>query len=374
MFGNDGELQAEGQLTGGYRLTIAADCQSAVQKADAVMLAVPGYAHRAVMDAFVPHIQPGQPVIISSHMSFSALYLARQLIARGIRAPIAAWGTTVTTGRRLPGAAVRVSNIRDKVDLAALPARETNAMASLCSALFGDRFMPREDLIAVSLSNVNPQNHLGIALCNFTRIERGEQWINWNGLTPSVGRLIEALDQERLAVAAAYGTAVRTVRDHFHLSYRVPHGPVGDAGAILAAREALPGPASLDTRYITEDVPFGLVPSTVLAAIAGVAMPLHEAGIAIFSALYGRSFRAENNLLPALALEGLSMQELQALYAIRIDSPPSSSIDAPDPYREVSASAGRGRIPAQTMRWVPCRGGPGRRRFPSRSVRAAWRS
>ena len=27
----------------------------------------------------------------------------------------------------------------------------------------------------------------------------------------------------------------------------------------------------------------------------------------MFSALYGRDFRAENNLLPALALEGLSI-------------------------------------------------------------------
>ena len=86
------------------------------------MLAVPGYGHRAVLDAIGRASAPGQPVIISSHMSFSALYLARRLAARGVRAPIAAWGTTVTTGRRLPGPAVRVSNIRDKVDIAALPA------------------------------------------------------------------------------------------------------------------------------------------------------------------------------------------------------------------------------------------------------------
>jgi opine dehydrogenase len=313
MFASGASLQAEGQLNDSYRLTVAADCGSAVRNADAVMLVVPGYGHRAVIDAMVPHVRPGQPVIISSHMSFSAMYLARQLAARGVRVPIAAWGTTITTGRRLPGPAVRVSNIRDKVDIAALPARDIDAMANLCTDLFGDWFMPREDLVSISLSNVNPQNHLGIALCNFTRIERGEPWINWYGLTPSVGRLIEALDQERLAVAAAFGTAVRSVRDHFHLSYHVPHGPVGDAGAILAAREALPGPASLDTRYITEDVPFGLVPSTVLAGIAGVAMPLHVAGIAMFSALYNRDFRAENNLLPTLSLEGLSMQELRQL-------------------------------------------------------------
>ncbi len=306
-------LQAEGKLTGSYRPITAEDCAAAVRDSDVVMLAVPGYGHRAVMDAMAPHIRPGQPVIISSHMSFSALYLAQQLAERGVQAPIAAWGTTVTTGRRLSGAAVRVSNIRNRVDVAALPARDIDAMATLCQELFGDRFVPREDLIAVSLSNVNPQNHLGMALCNFTRIERGEQWVNWSGLTPSVGRLIEALDQERLAVAGAFGASVRTVRDHFHLSFSVPHGPVGDAGAVLAARDASPGPSSLDTRYITEDVPFGLVPSTVLARIADVPMPLHEAGIAMFSALYGRDFRAANNLLPALSLEGLSVQALKEL-------------------------------------------------------------
>jgi opine dehydrogenase len=300
-------LQAEGRLTGLYRPVIAADCASAVRGADAVMLAVPGYGHRAVIDAMAPHLQPGQPVIVSSHMSFSALYLAQR--APGV--PIAAWGTTVTTGRRLRGNAVRVSNIRDKVDVAALPASGIEAMTGLCGDLFGDRFVPRDDLIAVSLSNVNPQNHLGMALCNFTRIEKGESWANWSGLTPAVGKLIEALDLERLAVAAAFGAIVRSVRDHFHLSFGVPHGPLGDAGAILAARDASTGPASLDTRYITEDVPFGLVPSTVLARIAGVPMPLHEAGIAMFSALYGRDFRAENNLLPALALDGLSMSALK---------------------------------------------------------------
>jgi opine dehydrogenase len=308
-FANGAALQAEGKLTGSYHPIIATDCASAVRDADAVMLAVPGYGHRAVIDAMAPHLQPGQPVIISSHMSFGALYLARR--APGV--PIAAWGTTVTTGRRLPGTAVRVSNIRDKVDIAALPASGIDAMVALCRDLFGDRFVPRDDLIAVSLSNVNPQNHLGMALCNFTRIENAEHWANWSGLTPAVGRLIEALDLERLAVAAAFGVSVRSVRDHFHLSFGVPHGPLGDAGAILAARDSNPGPASLDTRYVTEDVPFGLVPSTVLGRIADVPMPLHEAGVAMFSALYGRDFRAENNLLPELTLDRLSIEALRHL-------------------------------------------------------------
>ncbi|HEY2417432.1 MAG TPA: 2-dehydropantoate 2-reductase N-terminal domain-containing protein, partial [Steroidobacteraceae bacterium] len=149
-FANGAPLQAEGKLTGSYQPIIAEDCAAAVRNADAVLMAVPGYGHRAVLDAVAAHLRPGQPVIISSHMSFSALYLARLLAASGVRLPIAAWGTTVTTGRRLPGPAVRVSNIRDKVDIAALPVSESAAMETLCRTLFGDRFVPRDDLIAVS--------------------------------------------------------------------------------------------------------------------------------------------------------------------------------------------------------------------------------
>ena len=55
------------------------------------------------------------------------------------------------------------------------------------------------------------------------------------------------------------------------------------------------------------------MPSTVLARIANVSMPLHEAGIAIFSALYGRDFRAENDLLPELGLDGMSIDTLRSL-------------------------------------------------------------
>ena len=60
------------------------------------------------------------------------------------------------------------------------------------------------------------------------------------------------------------------------------------------------GPTTLDSRYVTEDVPFGLVPTIRLAALAGVPVPLHESGVRLMSALYGRDFAAENDILPRI--------------------------------------------------------------------------
>ena len=294
-----GVLQGAGAVAGAYPVTAAAEIGDAVRGAEAVVLTVPGFGHRAVIDGMAPHLVPGQTVVINSHCSFSGLYLARQAPGVGI----VAWGTTVVTGRRTGPLAVDISNIRSKVDVAGLPAASGAAGLALCAALFGDRFVLREDLVAISLSNLNPQNHLAMALCNLTRMERGEDWPNYWGITPAVGRLMEALDAERLAVAAAYGVAVRTIFDHFHLSFDVPRASVGEMAAAVQARGRGPlGPKSLDTRYLTEDVPFGLVPTEVLARAAGVAVPLHTGGIDMLSALAGRDFRAENDLLPGGSL------------------------------------------------------------------------
>ena len=215
-------LVATGALEGEFRPRIASSCGEAIDGADAIFVALPANGHRAVFDAAAPHIGPGQVVVISGHLSFGALYLAKKLAERELQVPITAWGTTVTTGRQPGPTQVKIANIRKKVDAATVPTRASDHGLAVCRELFGDRFVPRADLLAISLSNLNPQNHMGIALLNLTRMERGEAWGQSQNLTEAVGRLLEALDAERLAIARAIGAEVRTIREHYHLSFDVP--------------------------------------------------------------------------------------------------------------------------------------------------------
>jgi opine dehydrogenase len=308
-------LVVDGIVTGEYRPTAAASAQDAVGGAEVVLLAVPGNGHRAMIDAIAPHVVSGQIVVISSHCSLSALYLSQRLAARGVACPIAAWATTVVTGRRKAPGAVNMTTLRKEVDVATVPAAESAQALAACRTLFGDRFKLRDDLLAVSLSNLNPPVHMANSLCNLTRMERGEAWSNYGCITDAVGRLVEALDRERLAIAAAFGLSVRTVQDHLHLSFDLPRGTVAEMAREQDKRRGgkPPGPTTLDHRYITEDVPFGLVPLIALARAAKVPVPLHEGGVALFGALYARDFAGENDILPELGLERLSASQLHAL-------------------------------------------------------------
>ncbi|TIT98003.1 MAG: NAD/NADP octopine/nopaline dehydrogenase, partial [Mesorhizobium sp.] len=169
-------LKATGDIEATVPVRIARDCKDAVANADVVVIALPAYGHKMVMDAAIPHLTDGIPVIISSHCSFAALYLSRRLAERKVSLPIVVWGTTLLTGRQLGPTEVHVTTIRQKLDVATLPFKAQDEGYELCTTLFDDRFVKRDGMLAIALSNLNPQNHLGIALLNLTRMEKAEQW------------------------------------------------------------------------------------------------------------------------------------------------------------------------------------------------------
>jgi len=336
-FEGDATLTTTGKLEAAVPLRIARDCAEAVAGAEAVIVAVQANGFKAVLDALAPHLAAGQLVIISAHCSFAALYLHRLLKERGLDIPIASWATTALTARKsgprsvhisgirgqldvatLPVrhaqaglASVYISGIRGQLDVATLPVRHAQAGLAVCQTLFGDRFKASEDVLAIMLSNLNPPAHVANMLGNLTRAERGEDWPNYGSITQGVGRIVDAMDVERLALARAFGLSVRSVQDHYVHSFGVSPGPVGEmAAAVYRNRPELMGPKTLDTRFITEDVPFGLVPLEALGRVAGVPLPLHQAGIALFDAICAQDFRAGNDLLPALGLERLTASEL----------------------------------------------------------------
>lgn len=305
-------LVATKAIQGDFHPAVASSAEQLAAHNEVLMLVLPGYAHKQVMDALAPHVQAHHTVIISSHASLGALYLARKLAQRDIHIPIVAWGTTIVTGRQQDSCCVLVNTIRGKVDFCTLPSTATERAHALCESLFGERFVPRDGLLAISLSNLNPQNHMGIALCNMSRMELGETWSQGQNVTPKVGALLEALDAERIAIAQSLNLAVRTIFEHFHLSFHVPVATISQMNQAMHEQgNGGTGPATADSRYVTEDVPYGLVVTAALGRLTGQPALLHESGIAIFSAMYQRNFTAENELLPALNLQTISLEQLR---------------------------------------------------------------
>ena len=193
------------------------------------------------------------------------------------------------------------------------PASDTDhALATLRTFFPGAR--AHRHVLEAGLSAPNPVVHPPGVLLNAGRIERsrGEFWFYEEGVTPSVVRAIEVLDAERLALGAALGMALVPVAEAFH---RAGFGPAGDLWeAINGSRmlTALRAPGAVETRWLTEDVPYGLVTWAALASQVGVATPVMDAVIALASAVLGVDCRSIGRLPSELGLTGLDHAALTA--------------------------------------------------------------
>jgi len=70
------------------------------------------------------------------------------------------------------------------------------------------------------------------------------------------------------------------------------------------------GPSSVKSRYITEDVPYRLVPIAKLARKSNVATPLIDAVIEFASVINQTNYREEGMSLAELGIATLSKEEL----------------------------------------------------------------
>jgi len=310
-------MQAIGALEGDFTLTIVSDIAAALDRADAIMFAVPANAHRSLIDAVVPYISAGQVVVLWTQSSLSSLYLSKRLAQRGVDVPIAIWSAPLIGGRRTSDRQVRINTVRPSIELAAVPERSGNRVLESCSALFGARFSRRRALDA-ALGGVNSVMHLPQALCNLTRIEQAESWSTMGNTSVSVARLIDALDQERLQVAAAFGSEVLTLPQFLQRSFTgLPLAALGEQASLLAQRlkAGSEGPRTLQTRFIDEDVPYGAVPIEALGHVARVPTPAHRACIDLFELLLQRELRQENRMLAEIELARRTKSELLGLFS-----------------------------------------------------------
>jgi len=171
----------------------------------------------------------------------------------------------------------------------------------------------RINVLFTSLSNPNAMVHPAPTLLNAGRIESQSPFEYYSeGVTPSLAALVEKLDAERLAVARALGVDVPSVKDFYTMSYGVTGKDLHEQIQNVRAYDGIKGPTNLNTRYLFEDIPTGLVPLAELGKALGVKTPLMSAVVELGSAVLGRSFWQEGRTLEKLGLSGKSAREIRA--------------------------------------------------------------
>ena len=307
------ELTYSGKTERVHPALVTADVAKALAGAGLIMVATPAFTHKMIAKACAEFLEDGQIIVLNPGRTGGALEFLTTVRDLGCQKDIivAEAQTLIYSCRKTAGNAVSIYGVKNAVDVSAFPANRIDAVLAALTPYY-DQFQPVKNGLATSLANIGSMFHPLPVLLNVGRIENDERGFRyyWDGITPSVAALIEQLDAERLAVAASYGVSILSAKEWLARSYETHGDTLYERIRNNEAYGDISGPKTIQVRYMTEDVPNGLVPIAALGDAAGVETPMIDAVITLASGLYHTDFKTEGRSLQNLGIDGMSKQAI----------------------------------------------------------------
>ena len=291
---------------------VTTDFAEGLADTELVLLIIPAYGHRAFAEACATHLRAGQMVVLMPG-TLGSLEFVRVLREKGAPAGVvvAETDTAPYVCRKMSPTSAHIWGVVEGLGLGVFPSSEGERVKRRVERWFpGTGLYP--NVLACGLASMNPVVHPAGVLLNAGRVERsrGDFYFYDEGVTPGVCRLIYAVDRERLAIAKALDIQLSPVDEAFHAA---GFGPKGDLWATINGSRmltALRAPGALDTRWLTEDVPYGLAAWSMLGEQLGVQCPIMRSLVDIASATLDRNFWESARTPEQLGIAGMAKDEL----------------------------------------------------------------
>ena len=312
-----GGVKVTGAVQGFGPIKVASsNMAEAVSQADVVMVVLPSSGHRFVAEQMASCLRAGQIVVLNPGRTGGALEFRQVLNSKGCQVPVlvAETSTFLYASRALSRSEARIFRIKNTVRLATLPAYWIPEILPIINQAF-PQFTAGDSVLSTGMENIGAIFHPALTLLNAGWIEttKGDFDYYIGGISPSVARMLERLDAERVAVAKSMGVHTVSAREWLYLTYDSPGRDLYEAIQNTASYRGIRAPQTILHRYVTEDVPMSLVPLASIGKMLGVNVPTIEMVIDLANAMHGTDYRKEGRTVASMGIQGMSVKEIRQL-------------------------------------------------------------
>jgi len=295
---------------------VTTDLPAAISGVDLAVVVLPTCSHAAMAKALAAAgWSSNKPVILNPGHTGGALEFAECYSRSGrVAPPVVEFSTLSYVARKYRPDGVTISGRAKQLKAAAL---NGGAEVLEIAAKLYPGAVPVADVLASDLSNVNMVLHPPGAVLAAAWVEAtgGNFTFYVDAMTPGVARVMHQLDDERLAVARAFGHRLPNLIEEMKLLGTVEADVVDvtDFRAAIAGGEAnrrIKGPDSLQYRFYKEDFGHGLLPFLELAQIAKVDAPVATSLYRLAGIAVGTDYRIGGRTAEAMGISGMSRNEV----------------------------------------------------------------
>lgn len=242
-------IELTGAVEGSGKLNkVTSEISEAIRGTDIIMITTPATGHFELARLMAPHLEEGQIIVLNPGRTGGALEVYATLRKSGCRKNIivAEAQTFIYACRATGPRSAKIFSVKHEVALAAIPAIFTKKVIRLLSGAY-PQFTPARNVMETSLNNFGAIFHPAPTLLNSGHIERGQTFEYYlEGITPSIGQMLERLDAERMKVATALGVKAVSARQWLEESYGAKGNSIYEAIQNNQAYKGLTAPKGLE--------------------------------------------------------------------------------------------------------------------------------
>jgi opine dehydrogenase len=292
--------------------------EEAISGVDIIMVTVPASAHKYIARQIAPYVTEEQYVVLNPGRTGGALEFQNIIHKYNPDKSICIIEaqTFLFACRVVSEGMVKIMGKKNEVKVAALPAVRTSEFISLIGSTIPE-FVETSSVLDTSFNNIGALLHPIPTILNCGRIEstNGDFLYYIDGITPSVAKIIEEVDYERMQIAYALGTEVISLMEWLGYTYGAYGDTICEALSNVKGYQSLMAPSKMDTRYIFEDVPQSLVPLSDMGRYLGISTPTINSMIHLASIMHNKDYYMLGRKVVDMGLDGMSVEEIKS-YAI----------------------------------------------------------
>lgn len=184
-----------------------------VEKSDIVMIAVTASYHQRVLEKVIPLLHNGQTIVFFP-ACFGAVNFMKAVKKTNLDVTVCEAVSFLYVCEQLDTTTLNVQAIKNKMKMAVAPADRTDETISLLGRWFNG-LIPASSFLETSLDNMNLTLHPLPVLLNIGAVESNEKefYHYTQGVSPTVGRLMEKMDEERMNIGKALGIELTSAYD-----------------------------------------------------------------------------------------------------------------------------------------------------------------
>ncbi|HCL79049.1 MAG TPA: NAD/NADP octopine/nopaline dehydrogenase [Synergistaceae bacterium] len=302
-------LEKEGQLA-----QATTDIAVAMKGAEIIFFVAPTFAQTPIFKLAVPYFEAGQTLVIipGNFGSFALRKILRE--SNGPDIYIAETDTLPYACRLIENGKINVWGIKQYVRIGTLPGKDYPVVEKILRDVFPVEIRELPNSMAAGLANTNMVVHCATMIMNAGRIEseKGNFRFYTDGMSPSVCKVQEAIDRERMAVAESLGIPLISALDGLKTMYNLQGETLHEALAENPAYGAHgpDAPKTMTHRYLSEDIPYLLVPVSMLGRITNVPTPVTDSIILLSETVNDAKYSDVGWNAEQLGIQGMSRNEL----------------------------------------------------------------